>query len=206
MNIDVPSPIDLKKYQDAKQWELTANLKRPWRYDFFDYYAQKIAQGTDAQLKVLELGSGPGFLGKYLLERLPNIQYTAFDFSEVMHTLALQKLSPNESQRATYLLGDFKQANWQKSLDQFDYIIIHQALHELRHKSHALDFHKAVISLLKPKATYFMCDHLFAEDAMQNNELYMSKTEHLSVLKQAGFISIDIQLVIQGLCLFECKV
>ena len=127
MNIDVPSPIDLKKYQDAKQWELTANLKRPWRY------AQKIAQGTDAQLKVLELGSGPGFLGKYLLERLPNIQYTAFDFSEVMHTLALQKLSPNESQRATYLLGDFKQANWQKSLDQFEYIIIHQALHELRH-------------------------------------------------------------------------
>jgi len=103
-------------------------------------------------------------------------------------------------------LGDFKQANWQKSLDQFDYIIIHQALHELRHKSHALDFHKAVISLLKPKATYFVCDHLFAEDAMQNNELYMSKTEHLSVLKQAGFISIDIQLEIQGLCLFECKV
>ena len=51
-----------------------------------------------------------------------------------------------------------------------------------------------------------MCDHLFAEDAMQNNELYMSKTEHLSVLKQAGFISIDIQLEIQGLCLFECKV
>lgn len=41
MNIDVPSPIDLKKYQDAKQWELTANLKRPWRYDFFLCTRQK---------------------------------------------------------------------------------------------------------------------------------------------------------------------
>lgn len=206
MNIDVPSPIDLKKYQDAKQWELTANLKRPWRYNFFDYYAQKIAQGTDAQLQILELGLGPGFLGKYLLERLPHIQYTAFDFSEVMHTLALQKLSPNESQRVTYLLGDFKQANWQKSLEKFDYIIIHQALHELRHKTYAFDFHQVVMNLLKPKATYFVCDHLFAEDAMQNNELYMSKTEHLKFFQDAGFTQVRIPLEIQGLCLFECKV
>ncbi|MCU4412445.1 class I SAM-dependent methyltransferase [Acinetobacter sp. WU_MDCI_Axc73] len=206
MKIDVPSPIDLKNYQDAKEWELTANLKRPWRYDFFAYYAEKIAQSSDVQSQILELGSGPGFLGKYLLEHLPDIQYTAFDFSEVMHTLALHKLKPNESQRATYLLGDFKQANWQKGLDQYDYIIIHQALHELRHKSHALDFHRTVISLLQPKATYFVCDHLFAENAMQNNELYMSKTENSSVLKQAGFKSVDIPLEIQGLCLFECKV
>jgi len=102
MNIDVPSPIDLKKYQDAKQWELTANLKRPWRYDFFDYYAQKIAQGTDAQLHILELGSGPGFLGKYLLERLPNIQYTAFDFSELMHTLCKSLAQMNINERLTY--------------------------------------------------------------------------------------------------------
>ncbi|WP_151980641.1 class I SAM-dependent methyltransferase [Acinetobacter guerrae] len=206
MSLDIPSPINLKNLDDAKAWELSANIKRPWRYDFFSYYLQNIEQNNNAKLQILELGSGPGFLGKYLLEHLPDIQYTAFDFSEVMHTLALQKLNPNESQRATYLVGDFKQANWQKSLEQFDYIIIHQALHELRHKTYAFDFHQVVMNLLKPKATYFVCDHLFAEDAMQNNELYMSETEHLKVFQDTGFTQVRIPLEIQGLCLFECKV
>ena len=32
---DVPSPIDLRQMSDALEWERTANLKRPWRSDFF---------------------------------------------------------------------------------------------------------------------------------------------------------------------------
>ncbi|ATU45383.1 class I SAM-dependent methyltransferase [Acinetobacter junii] len=201
---DVESPIDLRNYADAFEWQKTANVKRPWRKDFFTYYSDLIAQRKLDKCHVLELGSGPGFLGRYLLSQLPNIEYTAFDFSEVMHQLAQEKLNVIERSRATYLIGNFKEPDWQDTLDQkYDFIIIHQALHELRHKRHAENFHKIVKTLLKPKATYLVCDHLCAPNAMQNDQLYMNKQEHLDALRQASFQKIKISLEIEGLCLFE---
>ena len=107
-------------------------MKRPWRKDFFDYHANLIRTHASDQCRILELGAGPGFLAQHLLSQLPNIQYTAFDFSEAMHQLAQQKLTPSEPARANY----FKEPEWQNAVNQkYDFIIIHQALHELRHKN-----------------------------------------------------------------------
>ena len=203
---DVESPIDLRNFADAFEWQETANVKRPWRKDFFAYYANLIAQRKLDKCHVLELGSGPGFLAKYLLSQLPHIEYTAFDFSEAMHQLAQEKLDVSEISRAKYFIGDFKQSNWHDALNQkYDFIIIHQALHELRHKRHAENFHKIVKTLLKLKGTYLVCDHLCAPNAMQNDQLYMNKQEHLDALGQATFQEIKIPLEIEGLCLFEMK-
>ena len=102
-------------------------------------------------------------------------------------------------------MGDFKQPDWADQLKQYDVVIIHQALHELRHKAYATDFHKTVrSSLLRVGASYLVCDHLFAENAMSNSELYMSKQEHLDCLQQAEFKEIEISLEIKGLCVFNC--
>ena len=149
---DVPSPIDLRLYTDALEWQEQANVKRPWRKDFFDYYVSLINQKID-QCDVLELGSGPGFLAQHLLSKLPNIEYTAFDFSEALHQLAQDKLTASERARAKYIVGSFKEADWQMALTQkYDFIIIHQALHELRHKRYATDFHKIARTLLKRRS------------------------------------------------------
>lgn len=108
-------------------------------------------------------------------------------------------------------MGDFKHPHWAEALinrveqlDQYNVVIIHQALHELRHKSYAQDFHRQVKKLINDRGVYFVCDHLYAENAMQNNELYMSKNEHINALTYAGFSNIRIALNINGLCLFEC--
>lgn len=53
-----------------------------------------------------------------------------------MHQLAQQKLTPSERAIANYLIGNFKEPEWQNAVNQkYDFIIIHQALHELRHKN-----------------------------------------------------------------------
>ena len=88
---DVESPIDLRNLKDALEWQETVNVKRPWRKDFFDYYVDLIRPCSSEQCQILELGSGPGFLAHHLLSQLPNIEYTAFDFSAVMHQLAQKK-------------------------------------------------------------------------------------------------------------------
>ena len=204
---DVASPIDLRHYDDALEWQETANEKRPWRKNFFEYYTDHIRQYGSGKCQILELGSGPGFLAQHLLSQLSNIEYTAFDFSEAMHQLAQEKLNTIERARATYIVGSFKETDWQKTFSQkYDFIIIHQALHELRHKCYATDFHKIVNTLLKSKGYYLVCDHLCAAHAMQNDQLYMTKQEHLDALEQAAFKQIKIPLEIQGLCLFEMNV
>ncbi|OAL87735.1 hypothetical protein [Acinetobacter terrae] len=39
---ELPSLIDLRNQQDEEQWVNEVNIKRPWRYAFFDYYAELI--------------------------------------------------------------------------------------------------------------------------------------------------------------------
>ena len=215
MNIqDVPSPIDLRNPQDALNWANEANDKRPWRYDFFDYYVsfiQELEQQRDhikntLPIHVLEIGSGPGFLAKHLLSHCLNIHYSAVDFSQAMHELSKNKLLSGELERASYVIADFKTSQWRDDLAHYDVVIIHQALHELRHKHHATQFHIEVKSLLKPNASYLVCDHIFAIDAMQNDELYMSKYEHFQRLKQASYQHVNLVKEHQGLCLFLMKI
>lgn len=160
---------------------------------------------------ILEIGSCPGQLAFEILNRYGHVQYTSFDFSPAMHNLTQAKMSIEQLHHVNYVLRDFKEEQWHHDLDVFDVIIIHQALHELRHKDYATTFHSSLKHLLKTRemsncrAKYFICDHLCAADAMQNNQLYMTKQEHIFALKQAGFINIQIALEIKGLCLFQCE-
>ena len=50
-----------------------------------------------------------------------------------------------------------------------------------------------------------VCDHLCAPHAMQNDQLYMNKQEHIDALKAAAFENIKMPLEIEGLCLFEIR-
>ena len=52
---EVKSPIDLRRPDDALQWANEANVKRPWRYSIFDYYADEILQQA-AHGQILEIG------------------------------------------------------------------------------------------------------------------------------------------------------
>lgn len=210
---DVPSPVNLRNPQDALEWANEANEKRPWRYEFFDYYVnqiQNIQQENQRkgihQIRVLELGSGPGFLAAHLFRHCSNFTYTAVDFSEAMHELSRSRLLLSEIHCTEYRIADFKTEHWNANLAQYDVIIIHQALHELRHKHHANKFHQKVRTLLKPNAVYLICDHIVADGAMTNTELYMTIQEHIQCLQLAGFMHVKLAKEIKGLCLFECKV
>ena len=210
MNIkEVQSPIDLRNKTDAELWEKEASIKRPWRSDFFNFYVQYIKKNKVKS--ILELGSGAGNLSFQILNQCSDVCYTPLDLSKAMHDLARSKLSIKQLKRVNYFVRDFKEAYWHHDLGVFDVIIIHQALHELRHKDYAQKFHSNVKHLMKSeekfnaKAMYFVCDHLYAADAMQNDQLYMTKHEHIFALEQAGFINIQIALEIKSLCLFQCE-
>lgn len=181
---DVPSPINLCNMRDAREWEKTA-MDRPFRLEFFDAFAKELNQIKKSPLHVLELGSGPGFLASYLLNKFPQIQLTLLDFSSAMHELARNRLGLNN--RAHYIERSFKETGWENNLGKFDAVITNQAVHELRHKRYATNLHAQVKNLLNEQAVYLFCDHYYGEGGMKNEQLYMSREEQISSLTSVGY-------------------
>lgn len=206
MNInEVVSPIDLKNLKDASEWAAEVNIKRPWRYEFFDAYVDEINKLNIESPKILEIGSGPGYLAKVLLENLSNISYTAIDFSKAMHQLSKEYLG-ELSAKVRYFVADFKDSDWFYIAEQekYDIVIIHQALHELRHKAYAENFHTQVRDyLLGKNGVYIVTDHIVSDNGMKNNDLYMTVDEHLTALSLAGFTQIKILKEKNALCSFK---
>lgn len=199
---DVPSPIDLQNMGDAREWERTA-MERPWRLGFFDAFAGELAKIEKPALKVIELGSGPGFLALHLLEKLPHLELVLLDFSAAMHDLARKRLAP-VLDRVNFIERNFKQPGWEQGLGTFDAVITLQAVHELRHKRYAGALHAAVKNLLAKDGVYMVCDHYCGEGGMGNDQLYQSLAEQQESLSKAGYAVAEV-LVKGGRSLYRAS-
>ena len=186
---DVPSPIDLRDPTDARAWERAAQA-RPGRAEMFQAFLTELRRIDGSDLKVLELGSGPGFLAEFLLAKLPALELTLLDFSPAMHELARARLG--DANRISYLERSFKDPDWARNLGPFDAVITNQAVHELRHKRYANALHARVARILKSGASYLVCDHFFGEGGMRNDELYMTIEEQRRALLEASFRSVEL--------------
>ncbi|RYY79418.1 MAG: class I SAM-dependent methyltransferase [Moraxellaceae bacterium] len=207
--IDVTSPIDLRQMSDAKDWANTALQKRPARTEFFNSFATAIVNYQKPNLHILELGSGPGFLAQHLLNTVYVTEYVALDFSGAMHQLAQERLGTH-ADKMQFIERSFKDDNWIAGLEKFDMVITMQAVHELRHKSYAVNLFKQVQQLLKPEGMFLVCDHYAGTDGngaqgMQNDQLYMTIAEQYSALQHAGFSKIRQLLVLQGMVLHQAQ-
>jgi SAM-dependent methyltransferase len=194
MTIDVPCPIDYKQIAEAREWADGTNARRPWRMEFFSTFAQLVSAISNGERRrILELGSGPGFLAEALLSSLPNVDYVGLDNSPAMHFLARERLGEDAS-RATLIERSFKDGDWPAALGTFDFVVTNQAVHELRHKRHAPGLHAQVKQVLNAGGVYLVCDHFLGEGAMTNAELYMTREEQREALRLAGFSTIEVVL------------
>lgn len=187
---DVPSPIDLRRMPDALAWTHSAMTKRPGRVQFFECFLAELQALPVRPKRILELGSGPGFLAEHILSRWVEspIEYVALDFSAAMHKLAAERLTGLGS--VVFVERNFKDSSWWLDLGHFDAVLTIQAVHELRHKRYASSLHAQVRRVLTPNAPYLVCDHHAGEGGMKNTELYLSLSEHESALLSAGFIEV----------------
>jgi len=197
MLADVPSPIDLRRMEDARQWAGSAMSKRPWRVEFFASFATVIGNASAGRAcRVLELGSGPGFLAEHLLRKHAALSYVVLDFSAPMHELAAQRLGALAS-RIQFIERSFREPAWPEGLGQFEFVVTNQAVHELRHKRYAPALHAQVKQVLLLGGSYLVCDHFLGEGGMSNDQLYMTVAEQREALLSAGFGSVE-QVMLKG--------
>jgi len=178
--------------------------KRPWRTEFFSTFAEELRKQEPPASRVLELGSGPGFLAYHLLSALPSVHMVLLDFSAAMHELAKQRLGPLVS-HVEFVEGSFKNPLWIENLTQFDAVVTHQAVHELRHKRYALELHTQVKTLLRPGGSYLVCDHFVGPNGMSDDQLYMTVDEQKAAIASAGYHSVRQVLLRGGLVLHHAN-
>jgi ubiquinone/menaquinone biosynthesis C-methylase UbiE len=189
---------------DAREWAASAMQKRPWRVQFFQQFITELRALDGKPLRILELGSGPGFLAQSILEAIPAAEYTMLDFSQAMHDLARERLGPLV-RKTRQVLADFKDDSWSVGLGEFDAVVTNQAVHELRHKKHAIALHRGVLSLLSLPGRYLVCDHHVGRDGMLNTALYMTVEEQRNCLEAAGFEAVTNLLEMGGLVLHRAE-
>ncbi len=196
---DVPTSIDLRDPAQARQWADDTPRKRPWRTGFFAEFCTAL---VGKQLRILELGSGPGHLAREILTRCDIVEYVALDFSEAMHDLAREHLGEFAS-RITFVTRDFRTPDWTAGFSALDAIVTMQAVHETRHKRRALPLLAEARTLLRSGGQLLYCDHYF-EDGKKPG-LMLDRAEQPEVLRDAGFSRVELLRDEGGMALYGAR-
>jgi ubiquinone/menaquinone biosynthesis C-methylase UbiE len=198
---DVPYGNDWDSAVEAATYGEAADQARPWRSEIRDHIADRV--GTLAPgARVLELGSGPGLLAHRVLQRCPHLEtYTLLDFSEPMLASSRERLGAFPA--ASFVLASFKSEDWPRRVgSRFDCVVSMQAVHELRHKRHALRLYELVYQVLAVPGLFLVCDHTPFDDSEKSSALYMTEQEQRHALAVARFANVHVELAINGLTLY----
>jgi hypothetical protein len=76
-DMDVPYGEDFHDAATAVAWADAAIRKRPWREAIFERFVSIVASASVARPRLLELGSGPGFLAERVLGGCPSVELYA---------------------------------------------------------------------------------------------------------------------------------
>ena len=198
---DVPYGDDWGSAANVAVWTEGADRKRPWRSQIRDHIADRVAT-LPPGARILELGSGPGFLAQRVLERCPHLaSYTLLDFSE--HMLALSRDRLTAFPAASFLLASFKSEDWtRRAVGPFECVVSMQAVHELRNKRHVPRLYEQIYRVLAVRGFLMICDHLPFDDSPASTTLYMTEQEQREALVGARFAKVHVELSMNGLVLY----
>ena len=183
---DVPIRVDFRDPATVRAWVEETRIKRPFRPSFFAAFCAALTTRRD--LRILELGSGPGQLAREILLHCHVSAYVALDWSQAMHDLAAQHLDALAA-RVTFVTRDFRDPSWPAHLGTFDAIVTLQAAHETRHKRHVVPLLDRARTLLTPGGILLYCDgYLHAATTLP--ALFFARTEQPQALEDAGFVDV----------------
>lgn len=191
-------PHDYFNGDYVNQWAQGANTKRPFRPQFFAAFAGEL-RGCVAP-KILELGSGPGFLAEYLLSQFPDATYHLFDFSPQMLELSRTRLARFAGQ-ISFHEGSFLAEDWWYPLPApFDAIVSMQAIHEVRQAERIPPLYGELVSLLREGGSVLIADQVNGEGKQEAHLL--TPAEQIAALEQAGLMQVRLVYAAGDLALF----
>jgi len=181
-------PHDYFNNEYVDDWASIANSKRPFRHAFFAIFVAELKKLDHP--RVLDIGSGPGFLAARVLNECAVASYHLFDFSPRMLELSRERLKAF-GDKTFFHQGSFLDEGWWRSLpDPFDAIVSLQAVHEVRQSNRIPRLYGELGLLLRPGGTILIADEV--NDVNSQQEHLLTRDEHQAALTNAGFESVRI--------------
>jgi len=174
----------LQMYDKLVDWQLFSD---PWdqmqrkHNPFRDEQIEAILSGVGiAEVEihtVLDLGCGPGILGRRIHSKRPHIEYYGVDGDPLM-LAAMQHLLPGPHVHP--LLVDLKSHGWLLGYpNTFDAVVSLTALHWLT-KLQLEQLYRAMLAVLKPGGKLVIGDPYLPESSSDRTELLDLQEQHLS--------------------------
>ena len=194
-------PHDYFDEEYVREWERVANSRRPHRAEFFDAIVKELS-ALDRP-KVLDVGSGPGFLAEQVLSRCDVASYHLFDFSPFMIELSRARLA-RFADRCFFHQGSFTEEGWSAKLPApFDAIVSLQAVHEVRDVTRIPQLYSEIRNILIEGGVLLVADKVNSAD--DREEHHATAGEHESALSSAGLIEIRQAHTAGDLVMFAAK-
>ena len=173
----------------------------PPRIALFDLILEQIGKSGVPEPHVLELGLGPGYMARHILERNSIITYEGLDFSEVFFEVAKNTIG-GFMPRVTLTKADLMDQNWPASISRRpDAIISTWALHDLGGQRAVADVYARCHEILPKGGIFVNGDFIKPDNTTWTYEPGRFEIDrHLALLRQAGFANPA------SLAHFECNV
>jgi SAM-dependent methyltransferase len=184
---DLPIRLDHRDPTTARAWLEDTRLRKPFRQNFRAAFCAALS--SRRALRILEVGSGPGELAREILLHCDVASYTALDWSQAMHDIATEHLG-DLARRVSFVVRDFREPTWPAGLGLFDAIVTQQAVHETRHRRHALPLFQRARTLLVPGGLMLYCDGYLVDPEGELAALVLERADQPLVLERAGFLDV----------------
>ncbi len=114
----------------------------------------------DAEVRVLDIGGGYGFVTRLVLETFPRALVVLHDYSEPMIAEARNELSPFGDQ-VSFTRGDLMTPDWVENLDgQFDAVVSSIAIHNVRYPDRIHGTYREVFPYVAPGGCFLNLDRV----------------------------------------------
>ncbi len=160
----------------------------PERVQLFDTIIESLASHFKAATHVVELGIGPAYLAKRILEKLPNVTYEGIDFSEPMLDIAAERLTAYGS-RVTFTQADLIGEDWGSKVKRpAGAIVSTWALHDLGGVEKTKKVYRDSRNVLTTGGLFLNGDFVKPEGTPHEYEPgRFLVSRHLEILKEVGF-------------------
>jgi SAM-dependent methyltransferase len=158
------------------------------RLRLFDLILQQIRRPNVPNAHVVELGIGPGYMARYILQRDQTISYEGVDFSEAFFEVARETIA-DLMHRVTLTKADLMEQTWPQRLSRTPGAIISTwALHDLGGQQAVADVYAGCREVLPPGGVLVNGDFIKPHGTKWEFEPGRFEIDrHLELLRDAGF-------------------
>lgn len=151
---------DWSSAEYAKQWAEGQDPKEREREEPFRLMTEVIPYPKDAPITILDLGSGPGALCKFLLGYFTNAKGVCHDGSDAMIKLGQRRLADFKD-RVGHVQADFSHRGWSEKIGgSFEAVVSSIAIHNVRAYDTIQSIYSEAHSLLKPGGCFLNFDRM----------------------------------------------